>query len=120
MKLLIDEHYSYLIAEKLREIGHDVVSVKERPALIGLDDKILFDLMIAEERAIMTENWADFDPIVRQAAADGTTHFGVIFTSRNKLPRTKSGIGRYVEVLTSFLDANRDVNTIMNSARWLP
>ena len=36
--MLLDEHYSPEIARRLRAMGHDVVSVKERKDLIGLPD----------------------------------------------------------------------------------
>ena len=41
MRLLLDEHYSREIAERLRERGHDVIAVKEDAALEGLDDEPL-------------------------------------------------------------------------------
>jgi hypothetical protein len=58
--LLLDEHYSEVIAEQLRHRGHDVVAVTEYWDVVGLADVELFLLMAAERRAIVTENWSDF------------------------------------------------------------
>ena len=87
MRLLLDEHYSKLIAERLLERGHDVVSTTERTDLAGLNDPELFALMAMEHRAIVTENWADFQREIRKAEAEGLDHYGVLFTSNRQMPR---------------------------------
>lgn len=120
MRLVLDEHYSKLIAEQLRARGHDVVSVKERPDLEGLLDAQLFALMAAEQRAILTENWADFGRLMQQAAAVGSTHYGVVFSSRQQLPRGRDTIGLYVDVLDDFLARHPAVDTLLDSSRWIP
>ncbi|HZQ16482.1 MAG TPA: DUF5615 family PIN-like protein [Gaiellaceae bacterium] len=120
MKLLLDELYSKQIAEQLRERDHDVVSVKERDDLEGLLDYQLFPLMPAEERAILTENWADYNRLIQQTASEGTTHYGVVFSSRRKLPRSRETIGLYVRVLDDFLNRHQAVDALLNSSRWIP
>jgi hypothetical protein len=120
VRLLLDELYSKQIAEQLRERGHDVVSVKERPDLEGLKDEELFALAAAERRTILTENWADYDRLTRRAGDLGTTHYGVVFTSRRQLPRSRDTIGLYVRVLDDFLRRHADANALLNSSRWLP
>ena len=120
MRLLLDEHYSQSIAEQLRERGHDVVAVTVRADLVGLTDAELFRLMPAETRAIMTENWADFQRELHNAAATGLTHYGVVFTSRTQLPRSKETIGLYVRVVDDFLTRHPADEAILNSYRWLP
>lgn len=118
MKLLLDELYAKQIAEHLRESGHDVVSVKERPDLEGLLDGEPFPLP-AEQRAILTENWGDFSRLMKQAAGAGTMHYGVVFTSRRQLPRSRHTIGLYVRVVDDFLQRHPAVDAILNSYRWL-
>jgi hypothetical protein len=59
LKLLLDEHYAKEIAARLRNRGHDAVSVTERPDLIGLADEDLLLEASSERRALLTENWAD-------------------------------------------------------------
>lgn len=120
MRLLLDEHYSKLIAEQLRERGHDVVSATERSDLLGLKDQELFRLLPDERRAIVTEDWADFQRELQNAAATGLTHYGVLFTSRSQLPRGKQTIGLYVRVLEEFLTRHRAEDAGLNSYRWLP
>lgn len=120
MRLLLDELYSKEIAEGLRARGHDVVSVKERPELEGLRDEQLFRLMAAERRAIVTENWSDFNRLVRWAADEGLTHYGVVFSSRRKLPRSRETIGLYVRVLDDFLTRHRADDALLDSSCWTP
>jgi hypothetical protein len=120
VRLVLDELYSKKIAEQLRERGHDVVAVKERPDLEGLKDEELFASMPAEQRAILTENWADYDRLMRHATDAGTTHYGVVFSSRRRLPRSRATIGLFVRTLDDFLQRHGDVDALLNSSRWLP
>ena len=120
MRLLLDEHYAKAIAEQLRKKSHDVVAVTERAELVGSPDEQLFRQMAAERRAIVTENWAHFRPLLDQAAADGFDHYGVVFTSRPALPRGMGTIGLYVRVLGAFLRAHPEENALRNSYCWLP
>jgi hypothetical protein len=120
LRLLLDEHYSPVIAEQLRERGHDVVAVTERPDLVGLSDAELFALTAVERRAIVTENWGDFQREIQDAAATGMTHYGVLLTSRKQLPRGKDTIGLYVSVLDDFLARHQAEDALLNNYRWLP
>jgi len=120
VRLLLDEHLSPLIAVQLRERGHDVTAVAERPNLIGLDDHELFVFASFDRRAVVTENWADFQRELHGAEATGATHFGVVFTSRKRLPRGKGTIGLYVRVLDEFLQRHAAEDALLNTYRWLP
>jgi hypothetical protein len=119
VRLLLDEHYSKTIAEHLRRKSHDVVAVTERSELVGAPDEQLFRQMAAEQRAIVTENWSHFEPLLRDAAAEGFDHYGIVFTSRKALPRGKNTIGLYVRVLGAFLRANPRADALRNTY-WLP
>lgn len=120
MRLALDEHYSSVIAARLRERGHDVISVHDRPGLEGLKDWQLFPLLAAERRAILTENWADYQEEMRTAAGAGRDHYGVVFTSRNQLPRGKGTIGLFIRVLDDFLARHPDDDALLNDYRWVP
>ncbi len=119
MRLLLDEHYSPRISRALRRRGHDVVAVRERTELRGLSDDALFALMAAEHRAILTEDAADFLPILRAATVRGTDHFGVLFTSARQFPRTSRAIGRLVAALDAFLTARPAEEALRGQSWWL-
>jgi hypothetical protein len=120
LRILLDEHYAKVIAEQLRERDHDVICVTERPDLIGLKDAQLFPLMPVERRAIVTENWPDYQREMQKAAGSGMTHYGVLFTSRKQLPRSKNTIGLFVRILNDFLSRHPAEDALLNSYRWLP
>lgn len=120
MKLLLDELYAKQIAEQLRTAGHDVVSVKERADLEGLRDEQLFRLMPTERRAILTENWGDYSRLIHQAEAERMTHYGIVVSSRQQLPRSRETIGLYVRVLHDFLARHRALDALLDSSRWIP
>ena len=119
MRLLLDEHYSPRIAVQLRQRGHDVVAARDRPELRGLNDAHLFTLMPAERRAIVTEDAADFLPLVRAAIVRGTDHFGVVLTSPRQFPRTSRAIGRLVAALDAFLRARPADDALRGQTWWL-
>ena len=120
LRLLLDEHYTPVIAQQLRERGHDVVSVLERDDLRSASDVELFAAAREERRALLTNNVIDFMPLVHQAAQEGTSHFGVLFTSDRSLPRTLATVGDYVRVLDELLTANRAEDALLDEVRWLP
>ena len=99
MKLLLDEMYSPRIAMRLRDRGHDAVSVRERRDLVGASDRELFVAMAAEGRTIVTNNIVDFVPIFRRALAYGAESPGLFLTSDRSTPRSSAEIGRFVSVL---------------------
>jgi Domain of unknown function (DUF5615) len=119
VKLLLDEHYSSQIAERLRQAGHDVVSVSERSNLRGLADPEIFAVARAEHRALLTENTADFVPELHKAQAEGKSHFGIIFTSPRSFPRGANTIGLYVRALDVFLSRRKAEDALINSSTWL-
>lgn len=120
MKLLLDEHYTPEIARQLRARGHDVLAVKERPGLVSRSDLLLFAAMAAEKRAIATEDVGDFRPLVIEAAARGTDHYGLLCISRRRYPRSRQAIGLLVEALDRFITAHPRVDALAGSERWLP
>lgn len=119
MKLLLDEYFSPSIAVQLRQRGHDVMAAWERADLRGLGDADLFALMPAEQRAIVTEDAADFLPIAAAAVVRGTDHFGVVLTSPRQFPRTTRSIGRLVSALDAFLRARPTDDALRGQSWWL-
>src|SRR5947207_419898 len=67
VKLLLDEMFSPAIAADLRERGHDVIAVADRPDLRAKSDEEIFAWASAEARWLLTENVKDFRPIMLRA-----------------------------------------------------
>lgn len=118
MRLLLDEHYSPTIAQQLRERGHDVESVKERPELVGIADDDLLARMRVEGRTIVTEDVADFLWLVGQLAASGAEHAGVVLTAPRRFPRSTATIGMFVRSLDALL-TDRPADASDNQVIWL-
>jgi predicted nuclease of predicted toxin-antitoxin system len=119
VRLLLDEHYSPKIAEQLRDRGHDVESVSERDDLRGLGDLELWNRASAERRALVTENVADLVRLVREAAAAGEPHFGVVFTSPATFARSAATVGLFVEALAALLGARPAEDALGGQVHWL-
>lgn len=119
MRLGLDEHYSLRIAETLRDRGHEVVAVTERPELRGLGDRELLGAMRAETRALLTENVADFIPIARELAARGEDHWGLVLSSPLAMPRGRDTIGVFVDALDRLLRERPAENALFNQLVWL-
>ena len=118
MKLALDHHYSTAIARTLREQGFDVIAAIER-GWETEDDEDLLDICHQEQRALATNNVADFTVIVRDWAVEGRWHSGLIFTSDVGMPRGRQTIGRYIEVLAELLRVNPRDDAFTDCIHWL-
>jgi hypothetical protein len=119
VRLLLDQHYSPTIAQQLRKRAHDIVSVEEELHLRGRADREVWNYAVAEQRALLTENVRHFAPLVREWAAAGERHFGVIFTSSRSMPRGAGTIGVYVERLHAFLNEHPADDALADQVAWL-
>lgn len=120
MRLLLDEHFNYTIAEELRRRGVDAVATQqERPELEGQDDIQLLRTATAERRVVVTNNVRDYAPLVEEFGLRGESHFGVIFTDDATFPRTHAGIGLIVRALAAFVAAAAD-DDLLNGCLYLP
>ena len=63
MRLLLNEMLSPAIARELRERGHDVLAVADRPGWIALSDPEVMALARTERRAVVTNNLRDYRPL---------------------------------------------------------
>lgn len=105
LKLIVDEMYPPAIAEQLRDRGHNVEAVTERSELRALADTDIFALAQQEQRAVATENIADFSVIADGCDQRGQAHFGLVLVPPGGYPRGNPGtIGRIVIELDRLLD----------------
>jgi Domain of unknown function (DUF5615) len=96
--------YPHSIAEQLRRSGHDVHAVTARPELRALGDADLFARAQEEQRAVVTENVADFCPIADGHDRQGQAHHGLVLVDPARYPRGENRtIGRLVTALGHLL-----------------
>jgi predicted nuclease of predicted toxin-antitoxin system len=118
VRLALDHHYSHLIAEQLRDRGHDVVAVRER-SWHRCDDEELLEHCAAEGRTLLTNNVADFVAIAQRWAAEGRPHAGLVFTSDAGLPRARATIGTYVQLLEDLASEYPAEEAFVDRIHWL-
>lgn len=107
MRLLLDEMYSPVVAAESRNQGFDVVSVHDFDGrrLESASDEEIFSAAVALERAIITENVADFRRLETQALGRGEPCPGLIYTTNRQFPRRGGiAVGRLVVALATFLE----------------
>ena len=86
MKLLLDEQISGKVAERLRDRGFDVVAVTDDPDLRGMLDPDLFEVAQEQDRALVTYNRPDFEPLVRECARLNRSHRGLVIVHPVRFP----------------------------------
>lgn len=118
MKLALDNHYSPVIAVRLRDAGHDAVAALEH-GWHQEDDESLLAICASEGRALLTNDVADFTAIYRQWAADGRSHAGLIFTSDASMPRSRHTIGRFVDALHDLCREQAKDDAFRDRVHWL-
>lgn len=118
VRLALDHHYSWLIAEQLRTRGHDAVAAIER-GWEQEDDETLLAHCDSEHRVLMTNNVGDFTIITRRWAAQGRSHAGLIFTSDAALPRTHHTIGKYIKLLAALFEGDAESAAWIDRIHWL-
>jgi hypothetical protein len=84
-RLLIDEMFPRQAAEALRQLGHDAVSAHD--VCPSAPDAAMWELAVAQGRAIVTENMADFRPLLTAAVREGTPAVPVLGALHRRLPR---------------------------------
>jgi Domain of unknown function (DUF5615) len=116
-RLLLDEMFSPAIAAELRELGHDVIGVADRPELRAWSDEEIFVWASAERRWLLTENVKDFRPILLRALSGGVPGCGVLFTSSRAFPRSRKDPGPLINALHTWLTAGPPAPPVTES--WL-
>jgi predicted nuclease of predicted toxin-antitoxin system len=119
VRLLLDEMLSPVIAQQLRDRGHDVEAIAGRPVHAALSDPEVMDLARTERRAVVTNNLVDFRPLHHEAVTPGGPgHFGMVFMAGSHR-RTKADIGRIVTALEAKLEQFPGEHDLANGETWL-
>jgi hypothetical protein len=118
VKLLLDEQFSYLIADALRAKGHDVRAVLEL-GLAGAPDERLLEIAADRGRVLVTNNVADFVLIERDWAAAGDVHQGIIYTDDDSVPRAVNQMGEILARLTRVLEQYTDDDALRGRGIFL-
>jgi hypothetical protein len=102
MRLLLDAHVSGpSVGGPLRERGHDVRALDQEPEHEGLDDEEVLGLASEDGRILVTHNVTDFPEILRDWAAEGRSHAGVILVygiKHSEFGLLLRGIERWLEL----------------------
>jgi hypothetical protein len=106
------------IAAELRDRGHDVIAVADRPDLRAKSDEEIFAWAGAEGRWLLTENVKDFRPIMFRALPGGPPGCGLLFTSGRAFPRSRKNPGPLINALHAWLTAGSPAPPVTES--WLP
>jgi predicted nuclease of predicted toxin-antitoxin system len=116
-RLLLDEMFSPAIATELRDRGHDVIAVADRPDLRARSDEEIFAWASTERRWLLTENVKDFRPIMLRALPAGPPGCGLLFTSSRVFPRSRKNPGPLISALHAWLTAGPPAPPVTES--WL-
>jgi hypothetical protein len=80
-RLYADEDLPLPAVEELRQLGHDVLTVQEAGrANRGIDDATVLTDAVAERRAALTHNHADFKRLHRQ----NQSHHGIVSCTQDR------------------------------------
>jgi hypothetical protein len=100
--LLLDAHVSGpSVGGPLGDSGHDVRALDQEPEQEGLEDEDVLALASEDGRILVTRNVADFPEILREWAAGGRSHAGMILlygVDHSELGLIVRGIERWLEV----------------------
>jgi hypothetical protein len=111
--------FPYVIAQQLRRRGHEVVAVTERPEYRSLSDAAVFAVAQEEQRTVVTENVADFVPLVDAADQRGERHHGLVLVDPSTYPRgSRRTIGRMVRALDRLLGEHPSAEPV-SARHWL-
>jgi hypothetical protein len=102
VRLLLDEQISDKIANRLRDLGHDVVAATAEETMRGLGDADLFEVTQQEGRALVTYDRGDFEPVIRDYATTNRLHHGVVIVHINRFPG--SHFARLTAALAALLE----------------
>lgn len=111
-RLLLDEMYPPLLADMLRDKGHDVRAVAGSAELAGADDATVLDAATADGCCLLTENVRDFAVLARY-----TTHPGLLLANSRRWPHSRNGIAQLAAALDDMITSGTLPR--QGETRWL-
>jgi hypothetical protein len=122
VRLLLDEMIGAVVAEQLRDRGHDVIAVQDAQYahLRGIDDCLLLARAHEERRAVVTDNVPDFFRCHQQRLENGQSHHGLLLFSNDTFPRHRHElfVSQILAALEGVLKAYPD-DDASGWIRWL-
>nr|WP_281283090.1 DUF5615 family PIN-like protein [Kutzneria buriramensis] len=106
----MDEMLGERLARKLRDRGHDVVSVVADHRLVGRSDDQILAHAAGSGRAVVTTNIRDFVLLDGQYRDRGASHAGLVLVSTKTFPQDGSFQGAMLTALDK-LRSQEDVFT---------
>lgn len=119
MRLLLDEHFSPLLAASSRGRGHDVIAVAEREDLRCRRDQVILEAATADRRAVVTGDVRDFMALGARRLRDRKPHLGVVLVARQAFPRHRHGVGRIIRALEALLERHPGDEDLVGPVVWL-
>jgi predicted nuclease of predicted toxin-antitoxin system len=107
VRWLLDEMLPPEAAGELNHRGHDATSVAAL-GLAGQADPLVFDRAVTEGRVVVTENVADFAPMLDQRLRNDEPATPVVFVRKADLPRRGALSHHLAERLHTWAEANPD------------
>ncbi len=102
-RLLLDEMFAPMLAERLRADGFDVVAVAGHATLAAASDEEIMRWAAAHGRRLVTENVKDFEPLVKHASERGDPVARMLYTSNRRFPRTRQNPSPLLDALCRWL-----------------
>jgi hypothetical protein len=100
LRLLLDEMYPPALAADFRAVGIDAISISEL-RMAGTADPDVFAHAVSDDRALLTENVADFVAIAAQHSSTGAHHPGLLIALSNRFSRRPSGRRTIVDAVSA-------------------
>jgi Domain of unknown function (DUF5615) len=111
VRLLLDEMYPEAMAEALRKIGVEAVTVASL-GLTGRSDLDIFVAAIADGYTVLTENVGDFTRIAGEHVVGGHHHPGLLIALSSRFSRRPAGREKLAAAILTELDEPLDDRVI--------
>lgn len=117
MRFLVDEMFAADVARQLVAAGHDAVHVQQL-GLAGAEDSVVLARAAEGDRVVVTENAADFVPLLELRIAAGLTVTPIVVALKRKLPRAAGAMNHaLVQKLVGWAETHPDPH---RHVHWLP